>query len=333
MPDSSEVVTSEVMLDAPADEERASHAALPDVGDAEPPLRADSTLTQAVQGFNEFMLRKGFSDNTIKAFRNDLKIIVSYLGPETKLLSVSTEDLNKFLYWLQYERKDDQGNLIPCGPKSLARRITTVKVFFGWLHGIGVIGTDPAAPVAQQPARPPLPEYLTEDEVKRLLRAGQDLLLARQDPDARPYLLVSLLLQTGLKKAECARLLITDMDMSNPSAPELSIRYNDEAHAHKNRTLALHPGVISALNQYLEKYKPETFLFDCTPRNLEYVLDDIAGRAGVKRIRVGFESLRWTCAMRDFRLGMPEERLRIKLGLTKISWRETREKIYKLIGR
>ncbi len=334
MPDNSEIVTDQAESGATAlGEEVAKVAAEDTAGEATPSLRADSALALASQNFDEFMLRKGFSDNTIKAFRNDLKIIVGYLGPETRLLSVSTADLNQFLHWLQYERRDGQGNLVPCGPKSLARRITTVKVFFGWLHGIGVIGTDPAEPVAQQPARPPLPEYLTEDEVKRLLRAGQDMLLARQNSDARPYLLVSLLLQTGLKKAECARLLITDVNVSNPGAPELVIRYNDERHAHKNRTLALHPAIINVLNQYLEEYKPATFLFDCTPRNLEYVLDDVAKRAGVKRIRVGFESLRWTCTMRDFRLGIPEERQRAKLGLTKISWRETREKIHQLTGR
>jgi hypothetical protein len=31
-------------------------------------------------------------------------------------------------------------------------------------------------------------------------------------------------------------------------------------------------------------------------------------------------------------MGTPEERLRQKLGLSKISWRETREKIFRLAG-
>ena len=63
------------------------------------------------------------------------------------------------------------------------------------------------------------------------------------------------------------------------------------------------------------------------------MLDDVGQRAGIRRLQVGFESLRWTSAVRDFRMGMPEERLRQKMGLSKISWRETREKIYKLAGR
>lgn len=298
----------------------------------QPPLRADSSLVDAERSFHDFMLRKGFSDNTIKAFRNDLNILRVYLGPETKLLQVTTDDLNNFVHWLQNERAK------PCSPKSLARRITTAKVFFGWLHGIGVIGTDPAAPVAQQPARPVEKQYLlTEEEVRRILRVAQDLVLNRQESDTRPYLLVNLLLQTGMKKAECARLLISDLNIDQPSAPEVVIRYPDEEHAHKNRILALHPSIVSVLSQYLDEYKPATYLFECTPRNLEYVLDDLGQRANIKRpdpkFKVGFEVLRWTCAVRDFRLGMPEERLRLKMGLSKISWRETRAKIHTLAGR
>jgi len=291
-----------------------------------PPLRADSPLESAVATFGQFMLRKGFSENTIKAFNNDLKIITSYLGPETRIAQVGTADLNDFLEWLQNERGK------PCSAKTLARRITTLKVFFGWLHGIGVIGTDPAEPVVQQPARPPLPDILRDEEINRLLAVSRDRIWDRQNPDARPYLLLNLLLQTGMKKAEIARLLIEDVNTaSNP--PEVTIRYGDEAHAHKNRTLTLHPSIVPVLTQYIEQYKPTDFLFDCTPRNLEYVLQELGERAGIRRMQVGFESLRWTSAVRDFRMGSPEERLRQKMGLSKISWRETREKIFKLAGR
>ncbi len=292
-----------------------------------PPLRADSPLKIAVSAFDDYMERKGFSQNTIKAFRNDLKIVVGFMDEHTLLHQISTQDLEDFLAWLQ------NGRGRPCSAKTLTRRITTLKVFFGWLHGIGVIGTDPAEPIIQQTARPPLPTILRDDEVNRLLRAAQDYLWDRTNPSARPYLLVSLLLQTGMKKSECSKLLISDIDVSQPQAPEIAIRYEEESNAHKNRRLSLHPNIIPALRQYLDQYKPKERLFECTQRNLEYVLDDVGKRAGIKDVQVGFEILRWTSAVRDFRTGMPEERLREKMGLSKISWRETREKIFHLTGR
>lgn len=291
-----------------------------------PPIRANSSLIVAVGAFNEFMQRKGFRENTIKAFLNDLKIVVGYFGEETKLSQVTTDGLNEFLDWMQHSRGKS------CSAKTLARRITTLKVFFEWVHGIGALGTDPAKPIIQQPARTPLPTILREEEINRLLTTARDYLWDRKHPDARPYLLVSLLLQTGIKKAECDNLLIEDIDISDPGLPALNIQYAEERNAHKNRRLPLDPNILPALRQYLDQYKPANDLFECTPRNLEYILDEVGTRASIRTTQVGFETLRWTCAVRDFRRGMPEDRLREKMGLSKISWRETRDKIYRLTG-
>ena len=292
-----------------------------------PPLRADTTLETAGEAFDEYMLRKGFSDNTIKAFRNDLKIFTEYAGPDIPLHKISTRNLEEYLDWMQ------SGRGKPCSAKTLTRRITTLKVFFGWLHGIGVLGTDPAEPVVQQTARTPLPSILRDDEVGRIMRAAQDWLWDRHSADARPYVLVSLLLQTGMKKSECANLLISDVDVADHQSPSVRIYYADERNAHKNRTLTLHSNIIPPLKQYLEQYKPETHLFECTPRNLEYVLQELGQRANIRSGQVGFETLRWTAAVIDYRHGLPEEQLRQKLGLSKISWRETREKIFQLTNR
>lgn len=292
-----------------------------------PPLRADSALVDAVTAFDEFMLRKGFSDNTIKAFRNDLKILVGFMEGKTRLHEITTRRLEEYLDWMQHSRGKS------CSAKTLARRITSLKVFFGWLHGIGVLANDPAAPVLQQPARTPLPLVLHDEEVNRLTHAAQTFLLDDKKPDARPLLLVNLLLQTGMKKAECANILIDDVEVSDPRAPAVVIRYADQRHAHKNRRLTLHPSILAPLAAYLEQYQPNAYLFECTPRNLEYVLDEVGKAAGIDSMQVGFETLRWTAAVRDYREEMPEERLREKMGLSKISWRETREKLARLVGR
>lgn len=291
-----------------------------------PPLRADSALAGAVAAFDDYMLRKGFSDNTIKAFRNDLKILAGFMDGAARLHEITTRRLEEYLDWMQHRRGKS------CSAKTLARRITSLKVFFGWLHGIGVLANDPAEPVLQQPARTPLPTILRDEEVNHLLRAAQNYLFDVKKPDARPYLLVSLLLQTGIKKAECANLLVEDVDVSDAYAPTVAIRYADQRHAHKNRRLALHPSIVHPLQDYLRQYQPTAYLFDCTPRNLEYVLDEVGKAAGIRSTQVGFETLRWTSAVRDYRTGMPEERLREKMGLSKISWRETREKIFRLTG-
>jgi hypothetical protein len=40
--------------------------------------------------------------------------------------------------------------------------------------------------------------------------------------------------------------------------------------------------------------------------------------------------LRWTCAVRDYKAKMPSDKLRQKLGLSKITWQETSENLKKL---
>ena len=169
---------------------------------------------------------------------------------------------------------------------------------------------------------------LHKDEIDRLLSVTRDRLWGRS-PDSRPYLLVSLFLQTGIKKSEGMAIKLVHMDRSNPTAPILEIRYQDARYAAKNRNLSFSPSLLPVIDQYVRQYHPQTYLFECTARNLEYVLSDAAKEAEIKD-RVSFEMLRWTCAVRDYRYGMDAEMLRKKLGLSPISWRETFDKIRQL---
>ncbi len=295
-------------------------------GSLAPTLRATSALGDAIAEYEEQMVRKGFSENTIKAFANDLKILRTFMDSSAILREIQTQHLEDFLEWMQSERGR------PCNAKTLSRRITTLKVFFAWLHSVGAIGTDPAEPIVQQSVRTPLPVILNNGETTKLMRVSRDWLWDRDKPDARPYVLVSLLLQTGIKKSEAVKILLEDIERTDTQQPSVFIRYEEERYAHKNRRLSLDTYLLGALDQYLAKYGPENFLFECTPRNLEYVLEEAGQRAGIRRVQVGFETLRWTSAVRDYRQGVKDENLRLKMGLSKVSWRETSLKIQRLAG-
>jgi hypothetical protein len=79
-----------------------------------------------------------------------------------------------------------------------------------------------------------------------------------------------------------------------------------------NATVA--PAFQQYLAQYAPQYSPQDIFFDCTPRNLEYVLEDLGKLATIHYVQIGFETLRWTChpAISD---GMPEEQLRQNIGV------------------
>jgi integrase/recombinase XerD len=287
-------------------------------------LTARSSLRAAKSAFEIHMDYEGFTENTIRAFQSDLNIFASFMGAWTAVGEIATSDLHRFTEWLVNDRE------APCSPKSLARRITTLKVFFGWLAESDVVPRDPAAPIVHKPVTTPLPDILTEDQIERVLEVTETLRHA-DDPDARPYLLVTLLLHTGIKKGECMAITMNHFDLGDPSHPVLWIRYANPQRRHKERKLRLPAWWTTVLSEYRAQYQPEEALFPCTARNLEYILSDIAEQAGIGQ-GISFEMLRWTSAVRDYRSGMKSKELRQKLGLSKVTWRQTSQKIAKLAG-
>lgn len=287
-------------------------------------INSNATLMAAVRAYQDHMTEAGFSPHTFKAFSGDLRFLQLHFGPDAPIHSLGTDELNQFLYWLQYERG------VPCSSKSYARRVTTLKSFFAWLTSIHVTPFDPAAAVLHHRITTPLPVILQDAEIDRLLQVTERMASAPK-PDPRPHLLVSLLLQTGMKKAEVMRLTPDDFEDSDPQKPTVLISYDDPRLYHKERRLPVSPELLVTLDQYLTLYKPQSQIFDCTPRNLEYVLTDAAKQAELPN-GASFESMRWTCAFRDYRDGMTENKLQEKLGLSSVTFRETLNKLGKLIA-
>lgn len=281
-----------------------------------PALSGESPLRDALEPFDDHMRQRELAPNTIKAFGSDLKLLVEYLGEDTPLLGCTTQRLNAFVHYLQHERD------VPCSPKSLHRRVTTVKVFFRWLHDNGVLATDPSDPLDHTRPAPRLPQVLSDAQVERLLEVTRSMRDADESPDARPHLLVTLLLDTGIKKGECMGIELQHIDLSDPKQPSVYIQYEKPRQRFKSRRLALSSEWVETLQPYVSRYQPRTHLFECTARNLEYVLDNVSIVAGLPE-RMGFETLRWTCAVQGFKAGIDPDRLRRKLGLSAISWRET----------
>jgi site-specific recombinase XerD len=288
-------------------------------------LTGVSSLRAAIAAFEGHMRREGWSEHSVRSFASDLGILATYLGPDTPVRSISTADLKRFSEWLV----DDRG--VPCGPKSLARRVTTLKVLFGWLAEAGVLERDPAAALIHHPLSPRLPRFLSDLELRKLLGATQAMRHA-DDPDARPHLLVTLLLHTGVKKGECMGIVMNHLDLAEPAGPTLWVRYADRRKRRKERRISLPVWWPALLEEYVRQYSIADVLFPCTARNLEYVLTAAADAARLKA-GLSFEMLRWTCALRDRRAGMGDEELRRKLGVAESTWRGMAPRIELLASR
>lgn len=281
-----------------------------------------TTLLPAIHAWEYFLRDQDRSPYTIKAFSGDLHLLVSFLPPDQTIGDISTNHLNKFLQWLK------NGRGVPCSPKSLSRRITSIKSFFRWLHRNGVLIIDPAEKVIQHTVISPLPVVLTMEEEQKALKAALDYQQSKLS-DARPYTLLALLLATGIKKGECLGIKINHIDLQSPSGPLLFIRYQDPRYRYKERKIQLPLKWVEIYHKYIEQYQPTDQLFPWSPRRLEYLLEDIGNEAGLDK-HISFDMCRWTSSLDDWRAGIEHNKIRQKLGISKVQWREVRLKLRQL---
>lgn len=283
-----------------------------------------SLLTPTINAWRFYLDDQAMSPHTIKAFSSDLQLLAGYLPPDRQLGEVTTNDLNAFLDWMEKSRG------VPCSPKTLARRTTSIKAFFRWLHQKGVLLIDPAEKIPQRSVLSPLPEVLSELEIQAVLEAAEaQRRLTR--PDARSYTLVALLLATGIKKGECLSLSPNHVDLESPNGPLLFIRYASPQHRYKERKIELPETWIEAYLEYKSQYPLSERLFPWSPRRLEYLLEDLSNEAGLEK-HLSFDMCRWSCALNDWTAGEEKDKIRQKLGLSKIQWREISMKLERLAG-
>lgn len=285
-------------------------------------ITSRTPLVPAINAWRIFLADQGKSPHTVKAFAADVLLLASYLPPDRPLGGITTNEINNFLEWMQKQRG------VPCSPKTLARRITSIKAFFRWLLKFGVIVVDPAEKVLQQSVISPLPQVLTPEETQAVLEAANKHRQAAQ-PDSRYYALVGLLLETGIKKSETLALSPNHIDLDTPNGPILFVRYSSPQHRYKERKIPISADWIKAFDEYKQQYQIEDQVFPWSQRRLEYLLEDLGEEAGLSK-HLSFEMCRWTCALSDLASGMESNKVRQKMGLSKIQWREVQQKLQQL---
>jgi site-specific recombinase XerD len=285
-------------------------------------LTEQTHLQPAIQAWHFYLDDQGRSPNTIKAFIADLNLLDNFLAPDKTVGEITLKDLENFTNWLE----NDRG--VPCSPKSLSRRITSLKSFFRWLHRGGILMVNPAERLPQRSVTSPLPTVLTHPEIKTALKTAEAFRYS-DEPDARPYTLLKLLLETAIKKGECRNINLNHLDLEDPQNAHVFIRYTNPRYRYKERKLPLSTDWVKSFNEYVAQYEPQERLFPWTARRMEYILEDITEAAGFQK-RISFDMCRWTSVLTDLIEGVEPDKIRQKLGVSKIQFREVRQKLRRL---
>ena len=112
---------------------------------------------------NALWLEKGLSDNTLKAYGNDLKKFSAWAGGQGKTLTAARrEDILRYLsHRLAQGRK----------ARSTARCLSCLRALYRYLLRENLVPNDPTLRIESPRLGRPLPDALTEQEVERLLAA------------------------------------------------------------------------------------------------------------------------------------------------------------------
>jgi integrase/recombinase XerD len=207
-----------------------------------------------VQEFLDYLLvEKGYSNNTIVAYRNDLVQLVGYLVQERQMEEAPD--------WRKIDRDVIIGFILHLREReyassTVARKIAALKSFFHFLFQTGFLADDPTATLDSPRVKKRLPRPVSPEEIERLLTTPEG-----ETPKAlRDRALLELLYATGMRVTELISLDLGRVDMDTGT-----VRcYGKGA---KERLIPIHSRAVKALRLYLEKGRPG-FLRDDEERAL-----------------------------------------------------------------
>ena len=144
-------------------------------------------------------VEKGLADNTITAYRRDLEKFAAF-AQQRKLSTqhVQRRDVVDFLAMLYHRGLDS---------RSVARHLTTLRNFFRFALIEGYITEDPSATVESPKFRRALPDFLSLEEVDRLLRQPDTNTVS----GIRDRAMIELMYSCGLRVSELCGLRVSDI--------------------------------------------------------------------------------------------------------------------------
>ena len=156
---------------------------------------------------NYLKVERGFSGNTIEAYRNDLSRLAEFAENEISKRSMMPS-------WASFTRQDMLAYLLDLKERNyavttLARKVAAAKSFFGFLHSEGKIKSNPMDNITSPKVGKSLPGAITIAQVRKLIE--QPSLL--EAPEAkRDRAMLELLYASGMRVSELVSLNLNDIN-------------------------------------------------------------------------------------------------------------------------
>ena len=228
-------------------------------------------MHQDVERFLQVLeAERGFSVNTIFAYRNDLTQFLTFLGNDsaadsgpdspddvaTGPASAAPQMLPQVWKWDQLTDQDLTSYLLFLRSRSyasstVARKMAAIKSFFNFLIGEGQLRGDPGARMTAPRVDKYTPRSISPSEVERLLQqpAKEGGSAARRPEAARDRAMLETLYATGMRVSELVALDCEDVNL-------LERRMRCAGRTTRERLLPLRESAVEAIDHYLFQARP-----------------------------------------------------------------------------
>ncbi len=189
---------------------------------------------------NHLSIEKGFSENTISAYRNDLHQLQAFVqeqGVDPEWTDVDRPFLINYILNLK-ERN--------YAPATVARKVAATKSFFSFLLSEGGIEKDPTENLSSPRVGKSLPRPISTSEIQRLLDEPAKL----STPEAkRDGAMFELLYASGMRVSELTSLTIDEINLDAGY-----VRCFGKGS--KERIIPIHQKAIEAVREYILEARP-----------------------------------------------------------------------------
>ena len=238
-------------------------------------LGSEEAMDQDVERFLRVLeADRGFSVNTIFAYRNDLTQFLTFLGGEKSDETVRrpSDDIgavNATSQWIPHVQNWDQltdNDLTSYllylrsrkyASSTVARKMAAIKSFFNFLIGEGQLRGDPGARMTAPRVDKYTPRSITPGEVERLLQqpAKDGDTAARRPEAARDRAMLETLYATGMRVSELVALDCDDVNL-------LERQMRCAGRTSRERQVPLRESAVEAIDYYLLQARPLLVLRD-----------------------------------------------------------------------
>jgi integrase/recombinase XerD len=234
-------------------------------------LGSEEAMHQDVERFLQVLeAERGFSVNTIFAYRNDLMQFLTFLGGGTAdeggrgssddggigMVGATSLMFPQVQSWDQLTDNDLTNYLLylrsrKYASSTVARKMAAIKSFFNFLIGEGQLRGDPGARMTAPRVEKYTPRSITLAEVERLLEqpAKEGDTAARRPEAARDRAMLETLYATGMRVSELVALDCEDVNL-------LERHMRCAGRSARERQVPLRERAVEAIDHYMFQARP-----------------------------------------------------------------------------